>query len=570
VLALVVAVYATNRVFYQDTGLPENDQTWLVKDRVHVDEVLQVRLALFQRNLDKLEAEFWAVSTPGNPKYHQYWTAQEVQQLVSPPVAIQQRVVSWALQSGCTQATSHGDWVAIECSAHVLETMLDTQLFWVEDLISNEIVAKIPSGSYSLPVGIAQHVEFVQTLGMFIHKHRMTSSRPRYESPSEDKVVPLTLYTIYNISYTIGSPKSTQNVAEFSSTGYLPSDLTTYSTQQGLQQPNPVTTVGPFKSSPPNVECTLDIEMITAIGLNGTNFFWTVSGWVLEFAEDLITYDDPPLVNSISWSADERSEGQQYNFRVDAEWQKLGTMGVSVLAASGDDGAVGESTCTGHKNVFNPGYPATSPYVTSVGATMLIGTPTTTTTPPICAGREWVCALSGNEDPADENRGGYATGGGFSVYEPRPSYQNTAVSAYLNDASIPKPPASYYNSSNRGFPDVAANGYNFLILHNGSWEPVGGTSAATPLWGGIYAIMNDYLIRNGKQPIGFANPLLYQIWADYPAAFTNIGDLTTNNDDGCTYGYTSNPDGWDPVTGLGAPNVGKLLQYLENNLNSFP
>lgn len=106
------------------------------------------------------------------------------------------------------------------------------------------------------------------------------------------------------------------------------------------------------------------------------------------------------------------------------------------------------------------------------------------------------------QEPAEENLGGYATGGGFSVYETRPSYQNSFVEAYLNDTTIPKPPASYYNSSNRGFPDVAANGYSILIYRAGSWETVGGTSASTPIWGGIFACINDVLLQNGKQPLG--------------------------------------------------------------------
>ena len=88
------------------------------------------------------------------------------------------------------------------------------------------------------------------------------------------------------------------------------------------------------------------------------------------------------------------------------------------------------------------------------------------------------------------------------MYESRPSYQDTVVTGYLNDNSIPKPPASYFNNSNRGFPDVAANGYNILIYRGGRWETVGGTSAATPIWGGVFALVNDVLLKNGKKPLG--------------------------------------------------------------------
>lgn len=66
---------------------------------------------------------------------------------------------------------------------------------------------------------------------------------------------------------------------------------------------------------------------------------------------------------------------------------------------------------------------------------------------------------------------------------------------YLSDSSITKPPSSYFNASNRGFPDVAANGNNILIYISGGWQLVGGTSASSPIIGGIIAILNDHLIK---------------------------------------------------------------------------
>lgn len=50
---------------------------------------------------------------------------------------------------------------------------------------------------------------------------------------------------------------------------------------------------------------------------------------------------------------------------------------------------------------------------------------------------------------------------------------------------------------------MASNGYNLIMRQNGKWVIVGGTSASTPIWGGIFAIMNDHLALNGKPPIGY-------------------------------------------------------------------
>ena len=52
------------------------------------------------------------------------------------------------------------------------------------------------------------------------------------------------------------------------------------------------------------------------------------------------------------------------------------------------------------------------------------------------------------------------------------------------------------------------------------------------------------ICSNAGHGFRFANPFLYKMWANSQNTFTNIGDTTTNNDDGCTYGYTSNPSGW--------------------------
>ena len=50
---------------------------------------------------------------------------------------------------------------------------------------------------------------------------------------------------------------------------------------------------------------------------------------------------------------------------------KLGTTGITIVVSSGDDGAPGNlGSCDGTKP-FDPPYPAASPYVTTVGATMM-------------------------------------------------------------------------------------------------------------------------------------------------------------------------------------------------------
>lgn len=579
-LVAMVAVASCSRVEYSLPGLDSfpAGEFEIVK-RANADDTISIRVALFQRNLDILDTIFNKVSDPKDAAYMQYMTREEVRSLVSPSKIKQATVVAWAKKAGA-KAESFGDWVRITASISTIEELLEAELHVVRDLVNNTEDIKIVSGTYTLPAHISEIVQFVQNLNQFHHLRRLANGRDGKRQPlkpvdqaangSNDAVLPATLNALYNIDYTI-SESSTNCVAEFSAFAYLPSDLTDFSTGVDVQQPNTVTTVGTFNDAFADTECTLDIEYITAVSPNSNSYFWTTSGWILDLTQEILAYNNPPDVFSISWSSDERSDGQSYNNRCDSEIQQLGVMGISVLSASGDDGAVGTSNCNHNKYPLNPGYPCTSPYVTSVGATMLTGTPTKYTGP-ASACKQFTCALTGTEDPASENIEGYATGGGFSVYEPRPSYQDAAVSQYLNDTSIPKPPSSSYNAQNRGFPDVAANGLNYIIRDNGRWSLVGGTSAATPTWGAIFTIMNDHLAKSNKPTIGFANPLIYQMYADQSDIFLSIGNLSTNNEDGCgpELGYTSNPNGWDPVTGLGTPNVGNILSYLDSMMSTLP
>jgi tripeptidyl-peptidase-1 len=66
--------------------------------------------------------------------------------------------------------------------------------------------------------------------------------------------------------------------------------------------------------------------------------------------------------------------------------------------------------------------------------------------------------------------------------------------------------AGLYNASGRAYPDVAAQGYHYSTIWNGSLHPLDGTSASTPTVAAIFSLVNDALIAQGKSPMGFLNP----------------------------------------------------------------
>jgi len=163
----------------------------------------------------------------------------------------------------------------------------------------------------------------------------------------------------------------------------------------------------------------------------------------------------------------------------------------------------------------------------------------------------------------------FTSGGGFSQVNPMPSFQSAAVKAYLS-SGIALPPSTKFNSSNRAYPDIAAMGQNVVIVMNGQYVVTGGTSAATPITAGVMTLLNNYLFNAGKAPLGFPNPLLYQMAADTSADAFNLiqsGNNKCTEVACCKYGFMVPSNGaWNPVTGLGTPNYGNMLKYIQQNL----
>ena len=150
-------------------------------------------------------------------------------------------------------------------------------------------------------------------------------------------------------------------------------------------------------------------------------------------------------------------------------------------------------------------------------------------------------------------------GGGFSDQFGIPDYQADAVAAYFTAAADTLPADSYYNSTGRGYPDIAALGGQvnpYCVAYDGIYGGVAGTSAASPVAAGVFAQLNDLVLAKGDPPLGFLNPLIYQ---NAQAFF----DVTSGmNDEGTGIGFTA-VAGWDPATGMGTPNYAALKEVVD-------
>ena len=193
------------------------------------------------------------------------------------------------------------------------------------------------------------------------------------------------------------------------------------------------------------------------------------------------------------------------------------TTGVCVFA-SGDDG--------------NPGsYPASNPAALAVGGTSLeLGAAGA-----VVAETAW----SGS-------------GGGVSLYSPKPAYQNGVTDAVRRAG----PDVSYAGDPATGFAVYSSTPYEKQT----GWFVMGGTSAGAPQWAGILAATHQLRKAAGKPLLSAvtstgATPLHTALYSSALRSSGALGDIVTGTNGTCGAVCTATT-GFDTVTGVGSPRRG--------------
>lgn len=498
-------------------------------------------------NVDYLESEVIQISDFTSPRYGQWLTKEEIQEITN-PTSIPSDLAVWINKNGIT---------CKQC-----DDMLTCQ--------------GIPSKLSPLPEPYFVAGYLRSRPPTYLSSRRPVPPNIHHYNPKVGQdtayVVPQTLASFYNVP-TGNHAEVSVGPVEFQGYGaFTYDDAASYEEQVGvpLVYPSPDHIVGPFINGSAEVESSLDFDVISGLAPNATSWYWTEPNWIYDWAHRMFLTDEVPQVVSLSWgwSEDDQCDimfcnnSYAYVNRSNNELLRLAARGITVVIASGDAGSPGR-TSEDCSNGVHADFPGGSPWVTTIGATSLRNPKPLEGGPSFCqnntclgGGEEGMCYFQG---PG----GCYWTGGGGISNATRvPWYQEKQVKAYVDDHTVAKPP--HYRKDGRGYPDAAVMGHDYFVMVNGQVQAVDGTSASAPAFAAMVARMNADLVSKGKPVLGFVTPLLYHLGENCHNCFHSIdtGNNNCTEQTCCPYGYSARPGSWDTVTGWGSPNIGNILKYI--------
>ncbi|KAI0427330.1 peptidase S8/S53 domain-containing protein [Xylaria sp. FL1042] len=570
----LLAAQGLAKPFEQLFEVPEG---WKLQGPAEDSQVIKLQIALQQGDAEGFEQAVLDMSTPSHPNYGQHFqTHDEMKRMLLPSQESLSSVYTWLRDAGIENIEEDADWMTFKTTVGVANKVLDTQFAWFvsEEAKPRKILRTL---EYSVPEYIAQHINLVQPTTRFaaLRANHETGSQifeittAAADDNCDALITPACLKTIYNIDYTADAKSG----SKLGFVSYLEeyaryADLATFEKNYLPEVVGQNMTVVQFNgggndqtSTDDSGEANLDAQYILGTGhpLPVTEFSVGGRGPLvtdldqpdpndnsnepyLDFLKNVLKLPQSklPQVISTSYGENEQSVPKSYALSVCNLIAQLGSRGVSVIFSSGDSGVGSACLSNDGKNTtkFQPQYPASCPWVTSVGSTRYLNETAT-----------------------------YFSSGGFSDYWSRPAWQDLAVKQYLG--KIGDKFAPYFNKKGRGFPDVSAQGYGYRVYDQGSLKGYQGTSCSAPAFAGIVGLLNDARLKAKLPPLGFLNPLLYTS----PHA---LNDITLGGSTGCDgmarfhggpngspvipYASWNATAGWDPVSGLGTPNFPKLLK----------
>ena len=532
----------------------------LLKLPVPREQLHSLTFAVKPQNIDTLESIVQAISNPESERYGSYLSKKEIVQLTRNEVAVRQildELEQWN-QIQIVERSEFDEYIVAEAPLSVWEEVFRTKFYgyrhpnWRDEAIAR-------AEEYFLPDSIRASVSHIFHLADFPPQAKSTARMVQVEEIKDfhGYVTPQLLRQHYNITTTRGNNLTSQAVYEIIQQTASLADLSVFLQQFHLPAQTTAAIYGGHvndaacsaaKGGLDNcIEANLDLQYIIAIGEGVPTIYHYWTGvdpwldWLLALNSGRFRLAD---VYSISYISYEYQFSTSYMQTWNNEMLKLAARGVTVVAASGDDGVSGYHLRDRGWRGYYPMFPASSPYVLTIGGTA----------GPQMGAPEVACQI--------DNYCNVTSGGGFSRLAATPTYQNEAVGSYFAGLSLQQQPVSGYNAAGRGYPDISALATNYLIVADRKLISVAGTSASAPVVAGMISLLNSQLLSQGRPKLGWMHPLLYQN-ADRFVSDVVQGDNKCSADPArCSLQGFYATRGWDPVTGLGVLDFDRLQKFL--------
>ncbi len=514
---------------------------------------------------DALNQLLDAQHNPESPYYHQWLTPEQYGERFGISDADITQIVNWLQDHGMEveEVTAGRHSIVFSGSAAQVESAFHTQIHAYK--IGNDLHHANASDP-EIPAALSQVVGGVVSLHDFHSEPthgvvRQTS--PDFTSGGSHYLAPADFATIYDLVplYQASINGSGQSVAIVARSNIKITDVRQFRTFFGLPANDPQIIVNGTDpgiwNSGEETEADLDVEWSGAVAKSATIKFVvsksTNSSDGVDLSAQYIVNHNLAPVMSASFGLCEASLGSSGNGFLSSLWQQAAAQGITVFVSSGDNGAAdcdsaSASTAT-HGRAVNG--LCSTPYSVCVGGTEFNDTsnPSLYWSSSNAVGTQASALSYIPEEAWNESGPGdglWASGGGASSVYAKPSWQA--------GTGVP-------TDGRRDVPDVslsAAGHDGYLIYQEGGLYVVGGTSAASPSFAGVMALV----VQHAAARQGNANTAFYSLASKQRGGGASVfHDITQGNNSVPGQTGFNATIGYDQATGLGSIDGSVLINH---------
>lgn len=533
---------------------------------------LHIVVGLQEQNANLVQPTLKRMITPGDPLYGTTLTVQQFVAQFGPSATQVQAVQNYLAANGFTNIAVADNQLLVEADGTPANVLAAFNTPLVQYSVNGASVY-VNTADAQVPASLSGTVIAVLGLNNLVSLHSDIHTLALNNSPSTDPCTPPSCPTPavanetftaqqYQIAYDAACPSdhstcAAHNFPSASATavgiiaeGNLTQvvvDLRTYEKTYNLPQV-PVTIVNAGVASPDTSgadEWDLDSQTSTGIAQQVSHLYFYVA---TSLTDSDIALAINKAVSQNKVKAFNMSFGEcEFQAYIDGAmilddevFGEAALHGITAFASSADQGSACPVVGTNGVPLSGPpdtSYPASSPYVISVGGTNL---------------------FTNADYTFDFETAWESGGGGPSYFENPPFWQ-----AYTGSGTLPIVPSSEGSTAGtgRGVPDVSmcAGGTVLAICSanvfvNGAVVLVGGTSLSSPLAMGSWARIQTA----HKNKLGFAGPLIYQLANGGPSPSSpDFNDVLLGGN-----GLFTALPGYDYTTGLGSWDIYKINKVI--------